>query len=142
MKRLEKGESYYFISVHYWKVCATKDEHFTTDDNRFSDGNYFPDAYKAHDCFEKIDDAYGEAIEKIESRTKKAKKDYLAAVNNTIKKWKAYKAEKHKTRTPEDILDDVVKANDQYHDALNLAQKELRGIHEKIDRIIKAADKF
>ena len=71
MKRLDKGENYYYISIPYWKVCHTQDWYFGTDDERFKAGNYFADSRDARECFGTITEQFGEDLDKLKAKAKK-----------------------------------------------------------------------
>lgn len=130
-KRLQKGEPYFFISIPYWKVCQTRDEHFGTDDEKFAEGNYFTDAKLVHECFDTIDDKYSGPLEKLRAQQAKAKDVYMKAVKDTIAEWKAKKADS----------DEAMKAiSDAYEENLERNREinsERRIISAEIMKIIK-----
>lgn len=67
MERVQKGQTYAFISIPYYKVCVTREEYFPTDDKRHKVGNYFENSIVAGKVFQKIDAKFGEQIRAIKA---------------------------------------------------------------------------
>ena len=77
--RLEKGEVMYFISSLSFGVVATRDEYFPTDDDRYFDGNYFPDAKLAHACSEEIIEIYVPRLTELKKQQRDNHDKYFTA---------------------------------------------------------------
>lgn len=144
MKRLEKGGVYYFISVPYFKVCQTRDEYFGTDDQRFQDGNYFPDANDAHECFDTIAETYGEKLEDIAEKIEKNKSSFVKTTTK-LAVWardgKRIEDGKEYDVTPENVCGSLVDAYKVYNKQLQQLSKKRLELHAKIKKTIKRAKK-
>lgn len=67
MERVQKGQTYAFISIPYYKVCVTREEYFPTDDKRHKSGNYFENSIVAGKVFQNIDAKFGAQIQAIKA---------------------------------------------------------------------------
>lgn len=79
MKRVEKGEVYYFISLQKLKLCSTHDWYFFSDNEKWEDGNYFTDAALAKACADEVQEYALPLQEKTEGKYSKAVHTFLAA---------------------------------------------------------------
>lgn len=137
MKRLEKGETYYFISVPYWKVAHTEECYFGTDNERYEAGNYFTDIADAKRIFAEIDDKFGDALERNKQRQRGAKQDLFVAVGALVKRAKEQRADD----SPREVVKDLVAAHDKYRKTLTALNKETTEATEKIMQLIRRASK-
>lgn len=136
MERLSKGGAYHFISIPYYKVCATHDEHFDSDDERFDAGNYFLDKRAAQICFNKIDSAHGERLREIARERKNIVGAFMQKCVTLALKAKAAGAPGHS-----EIVDELVEANDTRKKRLDALSDESHVIYESIREIIRKSRK-
>lgn len=88
-QRLEKGEVMYFISYLNYNVVQTHDCYFPTDDDRFKDGNYFPDARSCHDCSDEIQETYVPKLDVLEKLKRENLDKYIKATKEISEKCKS-----------------------------------------------------
>ncbi len=136
MERLEKGGAYHFISIPYYKVCATHDEHFESDDDRFDAGNYFVDKRAACKCFNKIDSAHGDRLREIA----KERKNTIGAFTQKAISL-ALKAKAEDAPSQMELVAELVEANDIRKQRLDALSDETHVIYESIREIIRKSRK-
>lgn len=136
MKRLDKGENYYYISIPYWKVCHTQDWYFGTDNERFKAGNYFADSSDARECFGAITEQFGEELDKLKAKAKKNDTTLIKAVRDI-----SDKAKSGLDIAPERLVKQYVEATDSYQRTAREINKAVNTIHAQINEIIKEAGK-
>lgn len=141
MERLSKGGDYYFISIPYYKVCATHDEHFESDDERFDAGNYFLDKRAAQICFNKIDSAHGERLREIARERKNTVGAFTQKCISLALSMGVGDAATKKKPTPKKIVDELVEANDSRKKRLDALSDESHVIYESIREIIRKSRK-
>ena len=141
MERLEKGGAYHFISIPYYKVCATHDEHFESDDDRFDAGNYFVDKRAACKCFNKIDSAHGERLREIAKERKNTIGAFTQRCISLALAVGVKDADTGKKPTPKNIVGELVKANKARKERLDALSDESHVIYESIREIIRKSRK-
>ena len=110
-QRLEQGETVYFISYLTYKVVATHDCYFPTDDERFQSGNYFPDATACHACSEEIIDTYVPKLDILKKLQKENLDKYIKATKEVAEKCKS-------------LMGSYIKAKEGEEDKPKRAKKE------------------
>ena len=140
MERLTKGGEYYFINIApYYKVCKTHDEHFPTDAERFEKGNYFLTSRSVHDCFDEIDEKFGDRLKELASVGDESKTKYIKTTIELVELSR--KELKKKKPVFKKIVNALVGARDAYTGAILAAEKETADIYKKIEEMITAAPK-
>lgn len=140
MERLTKGGEYYFINIApYYKVCKTHDEHFPTDDERFEKGNYFYSSRAVHDCFDEIDEKYGEILKKLAAVADEKKAKYFKKTLDLVELGrKAMMAKKPNYKA---IVTKLIAAADSRTKAVVAAEAKTKKIHATIEKMITNANK-
>ena len=146
MNRLPQGSDYHFISLRFFKIVATHDCYFDSDDQRFAEGNYFTDVNVARACFATIKDEYGAKLEAIESAKERNKSKLISSISNLVDKAlgkpvmcknpedEEEALEKPVKVEPQDIVQDLVLAYGSYLDK----NAEIAAKKEEITTAIKA----
>ena len=146
MNRLPQGSDYHFISLRFFKIVATHDCYFDSDDQRFAEGNYFTDVNVARACFATIKDEYGAKLEAIESAKERNKSKLISSISNLVDKAlgkpvmcknpedEEEALEKPVKVEPQDIVQDLVFAYGTYQDT----KAKLAAKQEEITKAIKA----
>lgn len=146
MNRLSQGSKYYFISLRYFKIVATQDCYFDSDNQRFAEGNYFTDVNVARACFATIREQYGGELEEIENLIERNKRKLISTISNLVdkalgnpdsdkKSEDEEKAPKKSVKVePQDIVQDLILAYGGYQDT----KAELAAKQEEITKAIKA----
>ena len=146
MNRLPQGSDYHFISLRYWKIVATHDCYFDSDDQRFAEGNYFTDVNVARACFATIRDEYGSKLEDIESAKERNKNKIIYTISHLVDKALGKPIEGKKSEDeeeapkkpvkvePQDIVQDLVLAYGSYQSK----NAEIAAKKEEITTAIKA----
>ena len=135
MERLQKGGAYHFISIPYFKVCTTHDEHFESDDERFDKGNYFPDTTAARQCFNKIENRYGERVREIARERKNTEGAF------TQKAVSLALAGRAKDADTAALFAQLVEANDTRKARMDALHDEFKAIETAITDIIRKSPK-
>ena len=110
-ERLEKGEVMYFISSLNYAVVQTHDCYFPTDDDRYFEGNYFPNATACHACSEEIIDTYVPKLDILKKLQKENLDKYIKATKEVAEKCKR-------------LMGSYVKAKEGEEDKPKRAKKE------------------
>lgn len=146
MNRLPQGSNYHFISLRYFKIVATQDCYFDSDNQRFAEGNYFTDVNVARACFATIREQYGGELEEIENLIERNKRKLISTISNLVdkalgnpdsdkKSEDEEKAPKKSVKVePQDIVQDLILAYGGYQDT----KAELAAKQEEITKAIKA----
>ena len=146
MNRLPKGSDYHFISLRYWKIVATQDCYFDSDNQRFAEGNYFTDVNVARACFATIREEHGGELEEIENLKERNKRKLISTISHLVdkalgnptyckKSEDEEKAPKKSVKVePQDIVQDLILAYGTYQDT----KAELAAKQEEITKAIKA----
>ena len=146
MNRLPQGSNYHFISLRYFKIVATQDCYFDSDNQRFADGNYFTDVNVARDCFATIREELGGELEKIENLKERNKNKLISTISHLVDKALGNSASGKKPEDeekapkksvkvePQAIVQDLVLAYSTYQDT----KAELAAKQEEITKAIKA----
>ena len=146
MNRLPQGSNYHFISLRYFKIVATQDCYFDSDNQRFEEGNYFTDVNVARACFATIREEHGGELEEIENLKERNKRKLISTVSKLVDKALGNPASGKKSEDedktpkksvkvePQSIVTDLVLAYGKYHDT----KVELAAKQEEITKAIKA----
>ena len=146
MNRLPKGSDYHFISLRYFKIVATHDCYFDSDNQRFKEGNYFTDVNVARSCFATIREEYGGELEEIENLKERNKRKLISTISHLVDKALGNPATGMKSEDeeeapkksvkvePQDIVQDLILAYGTYQDT----KAELATKQEEITKAIKA----
>lgn len=111
-ERLGKGEEMYFISSINYDVVRTHDCYFPTDDARFKDGNYFPDAGACRDCSDEIIETYVPKLDVLEKLKRENLEKYIKATKDISEKCKS-------------LMDAYVKMKEKEQAKLKIGKKEV-----------------
>ena len=146
MNRLPQGSDNHFISLRYWKIVATQDCYFDSDNQRFADGNYFTDVNVARACFATIREEHGGELEEIENLKERNKRKLISTISHLVDKALGNPASGKKSEDgeeapkrpvkvePQDIVQDLILAYGTYQDT----KAELATKQEEITKAIKA----
>ena len=146
MNRLPKGSDYHFISLRYFKIVATHDCYFDSDNQRFAEGNYFTDVNVARACFATIREEHGGELEEIENLKERNKRKLISTISHLVDKALGNPASGKKSEDeeeapknpvkvePQAIVQDLVLAYGSYQDT----KAELAAKQEEITKAIKA----
>ena len=146
MNRLPQGSNYHFISLRYFKIVATQDCYFDSDNQRFAEGNYFTDVNVARACFATIREEHGGELEEIENLIERNKRKLIFTISHLVDKALGNPASGKKSEDeeeapkksvkvkPQKIVQDLVLAYGTYQDT----KAELAERKEKIIKAIKA----
>ena len=146
MNRLPQGSAYHFISLRYFKIVATHDCYFDSDNQRFAEGNYFTDVNVARECFATIREEHGGELEEIENLKERNKKKLISTISHLVDKALGNTASGKKSEDeeealekpvkvePQDIVQDLILAYGTYQDT----KAELATKQEEITKAIKA----
>lgn len=146
MNRLSQGSNYHFISLRYFKIVATQDCYFDSDNQRFAEGNYFTDVNVARECFATIREQYGGELEEIENLIERNKRKLISTISHLVDKALGNPASGKKSEDeekaprksvkvePQAIVQDLVLAYGTYQNT----KAELAERKEKITKAIKA----
>ena len=146
MNRLTQGSEYHFISLRYFKIVATQDCYFDSDNQRFAEGNYFTDVNVARECFATIREEHGGELEKIENLKERNKRKLISTISHLVDKALGNPASGKKSEDeeeapkksvkvePQDIVQDLVLAYGSYLDK----NAEIAAKKEEITTAIKA----
>ena len=146
MNRLPQGTNYHFISLRYFKIVATQDCYFDSDNQRFAEGNYFTDVNVARECFATIREEHGGELEEIENLKERNKRKLISTISHLVDKALGNPAsgknseDEDKTPKksvkvePQAIVQDLVLAYGTYQDT----KAELAAKQEEITKAIKA----
>lgn len=146
MNRLTQGSEYHFISLRYFKIVATQDCYFDSDNQRFKEGNYFTDVNVARACFATIREEHGGELEEIENLKERNKRKLISTISHLVDKalGKPIKGKKSEDEEkapekpvkvePQDIVQDLFFAYGTYKDT----NAELAAKQEEITKAIKA----
>lgn len=146
MNRLPQGSDYHFISLRYFKIVATHDCYFDSDNQRFAEGNYFTDVNVARACFATIREEHGGELEEIENLKERNKRKLISTISHLVDKALGNPATGKKSEDeekapkkpikvePQDIVQDLVLAYGTYQDT----KAELATKQEEITKAIKA----
>ena len=135
MKRLEKGDSYWFISSIDYKVVPTHDWHFLTDDERFENGNYFTDPALAKKCAAQIDDEYGDQLEKLNAALNKCKEDFFKTAGELAEKAKKKTVQ---VETYVEVAKALAEAHTTYREKRLELNKQISEVKKDIEAIISS----
>ena len=146
MNRLPQGSNYHFISLRYFKIVATQDCYFDSDNQRFAEGNYVTDVNVARECFATIREEHGGELEGIENLKERNKRKLISTISHLVDKALGNPAsgknseDEDKTPKksvkvePQAIVQDLVLAYGTYQDT----KAELAAKQEEITKAIKA----
>lgn len=146
MNRLSQGSNYHFISLRYFKIVATQDCYFDSDNQRFAEGNYFTDVNVARECFATIREQYGGELEEIENLIERNKRKLISTISHLVDKALGNPASGKKSEDeekaprksvkvePQAIVQNLVLAYGTYQNT----KAELAERKEKITKAIKA----
>lgn len=152
--RLDKGDVMYFISSLTYKVVQTRDCYFPSDDDRFLNGNYFPEAKAAHACSDEVielfvprlnsikklqDDNLEKYIRETKDITMKIKKLMYGFINDSEDE-NAKPRRRRKTDAKPDFEPfaiELVDALTAYNDRNNELVKQTNDTKKEIDEFIR-----
>ena len=146
MNRLPQGSNYHFISLRYFKIVATQDCYFDSDNQRFAEGNYFTDVNVARACFATIREEHGGELEEIENLIERNKRKLISTISHLVDKALGNPASGKKSEDeeeapkkpvkvkPQAIVQELVLAYGTYQDT----KAELAAKQEEITKAIKA----
>lgn len=101
-ERLEKGEVMYFISSLNYAVVQTHDCYFPTDDDRYFEGNYFPNAKLAHACSDEVIELFVPQLRSLEKLLADNRVKYIKATKEIAEKCRVMMASYTKAKEKEE----------------------------------------